>query len=48
MPEISLTQAPAHIRMGSSIGQPLTRREGVLKTTGAGGPSAPPKTPPQV
>ena len=29
------TQAPAHIRMGSSIGQPLTRREGVLKTTGA-------------
>jgi len=28
------TQAPAHIRMGSSIGQPLTRREGVLKTTG--------------
>jgi xanthine dehydrogenase YagR molybdenum-binding subunit len=25
----------AHIRMGSSIGQPLTRREGVLKTTGA-------------
>ena len=35
MPEITLTQAPAHIRMGSSIGQPLTRREGVLKTTGA-------------
>jgi xanthine dehydrogenase YagR molybdenum-binding subunit len=35
MPEIALTQAPAHIRMGSSIGQPLTRREGVLKTTGA-------------
>lgn len=34
MPEIALTQAPAHIRMGSSIGQPLTRREGVLKTTG--------------
>ena len=29
------TQAPAHVRMGSSIGQPLTRREGVLKTTGA-------------
>ncbi len=35
MAEITLTQAPAHIRMGSSIGQPLTRREGVLKTTGA-------------
>ena len=35
MPEITLTQASAHIRMGSSIGQPLTRREGVLKTTGA-------------
>ena len=35
MPEITLTQAPAHLRMGSSIGQPLTRREGVLKTTGA-------------
>src|ERR1700722_19607412 len=35
MPEINLTQAPAHIRMGSSIGQPLTRRAGVLKTTGA-------------
>ena len=34
-PEITLTQAPAHLRMGSSIGQPLTRREGVLKTTGA-------------
>jgi xanthine dehydrogenase YagR molybdenum-binding subunit len=35
MAEINLTQAPAHVRMGSSIGQPLTRREGVLKTTGA-------------
>ncbi|MFL5287001.1 MAG: xanthine dehydrogenase family protein molybdopterin-binding subunit [Rhodopila sp.] len=34
MPDTALTQAPAHIRMGSSIGQPLTRREGVLKTTG--------------
>ena len=34
MAEITLTQAPAHVRMGSSIGQPLTRREGVLKTTG--------------
>ena len=29
------TQAPAHIRQGSNIGQPLTRRDGVLKVTGA-------------
>ena len=35
MAEITLAQAPAHVRMGSSIGQPLTRREGVPKTTGA-------------
>jgi xanthine dehydrogenase YagR molybdenum-binding subunit len=35
MVELTLTQNPAHLRMGSSIGQPLTRREGVLKTTGA-------------
>ena len=35
MPEIALTQAPAHLRQGSSIGQPLTRRDGVLKVTGA-------------
>jgi xanthine dehydrogenase YagR molybdenum-binding subunit len=35
MPDTPITSAPAHIRMGSSIGQPLTRREGVLKTTGA-------------
>ncbi len=35
MNEITLTQAPAHVRMGTSIGQPLTRREGVQKTTGA-------------
>ena len=34
MPEITLTQAPAHLRHGSSIGQPLTRRDGVLKVTG--------------
>jgi xanthine dehydrogenase YagR molybdenum-binding subunit len=27
--------APPHIRHGSSIGQPLTRRDGVLKVTGA-------------
>jgi xanthine dehydrogenase YagR molybdenum-binding subunit len=35
VPEIRLTQSPAHIRMGSSIGQPLTRLDGVLKTTGS-------------
>jgi xanthine dehydrogenase YagR molybdenum-binding subunit len=34
MPEISLTRDPAHIRHGSSIGQPLTRRDGVLKVKG--------------
>src|ERR1700726_635371 len=34
MPEISLTRAPAHARHGSSIGQPLTRRDGLLKVTG--------------
>jgi xanthine dehydrogenase YagR molybdenum-binding subunit len=34
MPEITLTQAPAHVRQGSSIGQPLTRRDGILKVTG--------------
>jgi xanthine dehydrogenase YagR molybdenum-binding subunit len=33
-PEISLTQTPAHLRHGSNIGQPLTRREGVLKVKG--------------
>ena len=27
--------APAHVRHGSSIGQPLTRRDGLLKVTGA-------------
>src|SRR6202790_2555354 len=31
---IILTQAPAHVRHGSNIGQPLTRREGVLKVKG--------------
>src|SRR3954471_24395422 len=35
MPEIALTQSPAHVRHGSNIGQPLTRRDGVLKVTGA-------------
>src|ERR1700677_5181014 len=34
MPEISLTQAPAHLRHGSNIGQPLTRLDGVLKVKG--------------
>ncbi len=33
--EPSLTQDPSHARHGSNIGQPLTRREGVLKVTGA-------------
>jgi xanthine dehydrogenase YagR molybdenum-binding subunit len=33
-PEISLTQNPVHARHGSNIGQPLTRRDGVLKVTG--------------
>ena len=33
-PEIRLTQAPAHLRHGSNIGQPLTRRDGVLKVRG--------------
>jgi xanthine dehydrogenase YagR molybdenum-binding subunit len=35
MSEITLTRDPAHLRHGSSIGQPLTRRDGVLKVTGA-------------
>ena len=34
MSEITLSRDPAHIRHGSSIGQPLTRRDGVLKVTG--------------
>src|SRR3979490_1866681 len=33
-PEISLTQDLAHVRHGSNIGQPLTRRDGVLKVKG--------------
>ncbi|MGO4716972.1 xanthine dehydrogenase family protein molybdopterin-binding subunit [Bradyrhizobium sp. 2TAF24] len=32
--DISLTRDPAHLRQGSNIGQPLTRRDGVLKVTG--------------
>ena len=35
MAEIALTRNPAHLRHGSNIGQPLTRRDGLLKVTGA-------------
>jgi xanthine dehydrogenase YagR molybdenum-binding subunit len=35
MSEITLTRDPAHLRHGSNIGQPMTRRDGVLKVTGA-------------
>ena len=31
----ALAQASAHVRHGSNIGQPLTRRDGILKVTGA-------------
>jgi len=34
MLDVRLTEAPAHVRHGSNIGQPLTRRDGVLKVTG--------------
>jgi xanthine dehydrogenase YagR molybdenum-binding subunit len=34
MPEINLTEVPANVRHGSNIGQPLTRRDGVLKVKG--------------
>jgi xanthine dehydrogenase YagR molybdenum-binding subunit len=34
MSDIALNLAPAHLRHGSNIGQPLTRRDGVLKVTG--------------
>ena len=30
-----LSQSPAHLRHGSNGGQPLTRRDGILKVTGA-------------
>ncbi|HVX77096.1 MAG TPA: xanthine dehydrogenase family protein molybdopterin-binding subunit [Bradyrhizobium sp.] len=33
-PELTLSQSPAHARHGSNIGQPLTRRDGVLKVKG--------------
>jgi xanthine dehydrogenase YagR molybdenum-binding subunit len=35
MPEVALTRTPAHVRHGSNIGQPLTRRDGMLKVMGA-------------
>jgi xanthine dehydrogenase YagR molybdenum-binding subunit len=34
MPEISLATTSTHTRHGSNIGQPLTRRDGILKVTG--------------
>ena len=34
MPEIAQSSLPAHQRHGSSIGQPITRRDGILKVTG--------------
>ncbi len=34
MPDIAIAQAPAQSRHGSNIGQPLTRRDGILKVTG--------------
>ena len=34
MSDVALTSNPAHLRQGSSIGQPLTRRDGPLKVTG--------------
>ena len=33
-PEISLTPSSRHARHGSNIGQPLTRRDGILKVKG--------------
>jgi xanthine dehydrogenase YagR molybdenum-binding subunit len=33
-PEITLGQTAPHVRHGSNIGQPLTRRDGALKVTG--------------
>jgi xanthine dehydrogenase YagR molybdenum-binding subunit len=35
MSDIALVQSGAHARHGSNIGQPLTRRDGILKVTGA-------------
>jgi hypothetical protein len=33
-PEIRLTEARAHLRHGSNIGQPISRRDAILKVTG--------------
>ncbi|MEJ1160552.1 xanthine dehydrogenase family protein molybdopterin-binding subunit [Prosthecomicrobium sp. N25] len=35
MPDLRLTENALHQRHGSNVGQPLTRRDGVLKVTGA-------------
>ena len=35
MSDIALARSRVHVRHGSNIGQPLTRRDGVLKVTGA-------------
>ena len=32
--EIMLTPSPRHVRHGSNTGQPITRREGIMKVTG--------------
>jgi xanthine dehydrogenase YagR molybdenum-binding subunit len=34
MSDLAMTSDPTHLRQGSSIGQPLTRRDGPLKVTG--------------
>jgi xanthine dehydrogenase YagR molybdenum-binding subunit len=34
MSELNLTTTPAHVRHGSNIGQPMTRRDGILKVRG--------------
>ncbi|WP_448951817.1 xanthine dehydrogenase family protein molybdopterin-binding subunit [Labrys neptuniae] len=33
-PDLKLSRASAHLRHGSNIGQPMTRRDGILKVTG--------------
>ena len=34
MSELNLTTTAAHVRHGSNIGQPMTRRDGILKVRG--------------
>ena len=34
MSELNLTTTAAHVRHGSNIGQPMTRRDGILKVKG--------------